>query len=473
MRIENRQFINGEWLPSAGDQFIEVIDPSTEEIVAKVCDGNEEDVASAVRSAKKAFPSYAKTTVKERIAYLKAIVSSYEKRKKDLVDTITLELGSPKRISERTHYQMGLEHFKEAIRQLESFSFIEKREAGIIQKEPIGVCALITPWNFPMNQSVTKVASALAAGCTLVLKPSEFTPLSAIILAEIIEASGLPKGVFNLVNGRGESVGEALTTHPDIDKISFTGSGETGKTISKKAADTIKKVSLELGGKSPFIVLDDFDLETAAKIAVANVMFNCGQVCTLASRTLIPQDRQEEFIKLAKEQLETYRVGNPHEASTRLGPLVSQAQYERVQYYIQKGMEEGATLVAGGLGKPAGLEKGYYVQPTIFSDVTNDMTIAQEEIFGPVMSILTYETIDEAISIANDTIYGLAAYILGKDETTIRKIANELRVGRVIINGAQSDYSLPFGGYKQSGIGREWGDYGINEYLEVKSIIGL
>ncbi len=473
MRIKDLQYINGEWVPSASKEKIDVINPATEEVIGQVCNGNKEDVNQAVQAAKDAFGFFSKSTVAERIEMLEAIATEYEKRKADIIETVTLELGSPVAISEQSHYAMGLSHFKQAAKELETFPFIERREAGIIQKEPIGVSALITPWNFPMNQTATKIASALAAGCTIVLKPSELTPLSAVLLTEIIEEAGVPQGVFNLINGTGEAVGNALTSHPDVDKVSFTGSGQTGAQISKNAADTIKKVALELGGKSPLIVLDDFDLEVATKIAVANVMFNCGQVCTLASRTLVPSNKAEEFISLAKERIAKYPVGNPYDENSRLGPVISKAQYERVQYYIQKGIDEGATLVTGGLGKPEGLEKGYFVKPTIFADVRNDMTIAQEEIFGPVMSILTYETIDEAIEIANDTIYGLAGYILGNDEKTVRKVVDELRVGRVVVNGARADYSLPFGGYKQSGVGREWGDYGIAEYLEIKSIVGL
>lgn len=473
MRIQTKHYINGAFVESTGTEVLDVINPATEEVIGKISNGTAEDVDRAVQAAKEAFPAFSQTTKEERIELLNNIAHEYEKRKKEFIDTVTEELGAPLHLSERSHYNMGLAHFREAAKQLETFEFEEIRGNSVIRKEPIGVSGLITPWNFPTNQTTTKLSSAFAAGCTVVLKPSELTPYSAIMLTEIFEKAGLPKGVFNLVNGTGQTVGNAITSHPDVEFISFTGSGETGKIISKNAANTIKKVALELGGKSPLIVLPDFDIEIAVKLAVANVVFNCGQMCTAASRTLVPKDKVEQFIELAVKRLERYPVGDPRDPGSALGPVISQQQFDRVQGYIQKGIEEGARVVAGGLGKPEGLEKGYYVKPTIFADVTNDMTIAQEEIFGPVMSIITYETVDEAIEIANDTIYGLSAYVLGEDKATIEKVAHSIRAGQVNINGAIADYSIPFGGVKQSGIGREWGDYGINEYLEIKSIIGI
>lgn len=473
MQTYKKHYIKGRWVTAASTDLIDVINPATEEVIAKISSGSQEDVNKAVQAAKEAFPSFANTTVKERIELLNRIIEEYKKRKNDFIQTITKELGSPLSLSETSHYAMGLAHFQQAAKELETFPFEERRGNAIIKKEAAGVCALITPWNFPTNQTATKIASALAAGCTVVLKPSELTPLSAIILTEVLHEAGVPEGVFNLVNGTGDLVGNSLTSHPDIDKVSFTGSKDTGTVISKNSAETIKKISLELGGKSPLIVLPDFDIELAAKIAVANVLFNCGQVCTLASRTLVPEDKLDDFIHFAKERLRKYPVGQPTEDSSRIGPVISENQYERIQAYIQKGIDEGASLIAGGLGKPAGMEKGYFVKPTIFANVSNDMTIAQEEIFGPVMAIITYQTVDEAIEIANDTIYGLAGYVLGKDQAMIEKVANSIRAGRIVINGAQADFSLPFGGYKQSGIGREWGDYGIKEYLEIKSIVGI
>lgn len=473
MRIQNQHYINGEFVDSTGNETIEVINPATEEIIGTISNGTKEDVHRAVKAAEDAFQCFSLKTRAERREMLEQIVTEYEKRKADFIQVITKELGSPLHLSEKSHYEMGLNHFKQAIKDLETFEFEERRGNAVIRKEPIGVSGLITPWNFPTNQTATKLASAFAAGCTVVLKPSELTPYSALLMAEVFHAAGVPKGVFNLVNGTGNTVGNALTTHPDVQFISFTGSGKTGKIISKNAADTIKKVALELGGKSPLIVLDDFDIEIAVKIAVANVMFNCGQVCTLASRTLVPEAKMEQFAELAVERLKRYPVGSPTDPNSALGPVISKAQFERVQRYIKIGIEEGATLVAGGPGKPEGFEKGYYVKPTIFTNVSNDMTIAQEEIFGPVMSIIPYDTVDEAIEIANDTIYGLAGYVLGEDKKTIEKVARSIQAGRIVVNGAPGGFNLPFGGYKQSGIGREWGDYGIKEYLEVKSIVGI
>jgi len=473
MKKKLQHYINGEWIDSTATNIIDVTNPATEEVFGQIIDGTKEDLDKAVAAARAAFPAFSQTTREERIALLQRITKEYEKRKDEIVTTVTNELGAPLTLSEKVHYNMGLNHFEQAAKELAAFEFEENRGTTVIRKEPIGVCGLITPWNFPMNQTSTKLASAFAAGCTVVLKPSELTPFSAIILAEVFEAAGVPKGVFNLVNGTGEVVGNGISAHPDIDFVSFTGSGLTGQKISENAAKTIKKVALELGGKSPMIILDDYDMEKAAEMALSNVIFNSGQVCTLASRTLIPALKQEEFIEAVKKLLPNFKVGTPNQEKSRLGPLISQKQFDRVQGYIQKGIDEGATLAIGGLGKPAELEKGYYVKPTVFTNVKNEMTIAQEEIFGPVMSVITYDSLDEAIEIANDTIYGLAGYVIGEDREKIRKIASSIRAGRITVNQASSDYSAPFGGYKQSGVGREWGDYGIEEYLEVKSVVGI
>lgn len=473
MRKSLQHFIDGQWVDSTGNTIIEVINPATEEVFGQISDGTKEDLDKAVAAARNAFPSFSATTKEERKEMLERIAEEYEKRKDDIVQTVTQELGAPLTISENNHYNMGLQHFRQAAKELDTFVFEEERGSTIIRKEPIGVSGLITPWNFPTNQTSIKLASAFAAGSTVVLKPSELTPFAAIILAEVFEAAGVPKGVFNLVNGTGEVVGNGISSHPDIDFVSFTGSGLTGQKITENAAKTIKKVALELGGKSPMIVLDDYDMKEAAKRAVGNIIFNTGQVCTLASRTIIPSSKHDEFVEAVKEVLPSFEVGSPKSKNSQLGPLISKQQFDRVQGYIQKGIDEGATLVAGGLGKPEGLEKGYYVKPTVFTDVSNDMVIAQEEIFGPVMSIITYETLDEAIDIANDTIYGLAGYVIGEDEVTLKKVASSIRAGRITVNKGASDFSAPFGGYKQSGIGREWGDYGIEEYLEVKSVLGI
>ncbi|MEK5428619.1 aldehyde dehydrogenase family protein [Cytobacillus sp. FSL R7-0680] len=472
MRNYTKHYINGEWVTSTGSKTIDVINPATEEVMGKISSGTEEDLDKAVAAAKAAFPSFSQTSVEERIELLERICQEYEKRKDDIIEVITEELGSPVKRSNKVHYQMGLQHFRQAVEELKTFKFEEERGNTLVRKEAIGVAGLITPWNFPTNQTSTKLASAFAAGSTVVLKPASNTPFAAMILAEIFEAAGLPKGVFNLVTGSGSTIGNGISSHPDIDFVSFTGSGEVGQKIMENAASTIKKVSLELGGKSPLIVLDDADIKGAAKTAVALVAGNTGQVCTAATRTLIPKGMHDEFVEAVKEVIENFPVGDPTSQDVQVGPLVDADQWERVQSYIKKGSEEGADLIAGGPGKPEGLEKGYYTKITAFTNVKNDMTIAQEEIFGPVMSILTYDNLDEAIEIANDTIYGLAGYVYGGDRDTLQKVAKGIRAGQIQVNNSKTDFSAPFGGFKQSGIGREWGDFGIEEFLEPKSIIG-
>ncbi|WP_404293397.1 aldehyde dehydrogenase family protein [Cytobacillus kochii] len=472
MRNYTKHYINGEWVTSTGSKTNDVINPATEEVMGKISSGTEEDLDKAVAAAKAAFPSFSQTSVEERIELLERICQEYEKRKDDIIEVITEELGSPVKRSNKVHYQMGLQHFKQAVEELKTFKFEEERGNTLVRKEAIGVAGLITPWNFPTNQTSTKLASAFAAGSTVVLKPASNTPFAAMILAEIFEAAGLPKGVFNLVTGSGSTIGNGISSHPDIDFVSFTGSGEVGQKIMENAASTIKKVSLELGGKSPLIVLDDADIKGAAKTAVALVAGNTGQVCTAATRTLIPKGMHDEFVEAVKEVIENFPVGDPTSQDVQVGPLVDADQWERVQSYIKKGSEEGAELIAGGPGKPEGLEKGYYTKITAFTNVKNDMTIAQEEIFGPVMSILTYDNLDEAIEIANDTIYGLAGYVYGGDRDTLQKVAKGIRAGQIQVNNSKTDFSAPFGGFKQSGIGREWGDFGIEEFLEPKSIIG-
>ncbi|WP_430787937.1 aldehyde dehydrogenase family protein [Virgibacillus flavescens] len=472
MRNELKHYINGEWIESTGNETEEVINPATEEVIGKISMGTKEDLDKAVAAAKAAFPSFSQTSKEERIDMLERIVTEYEKRKDDLIETMTDELGSPLKISEKVHYNMGYAHFSEAAKALKDFSFTEERGNHTIVKESVGVSGLITPWNFPTNQTSTKIASAFAAGSPVVLKPSELTPYAAIILAEIFDAAGVPKGVFNLVNGSGSVIGDGISSHPDIDFVSFTGSVGTGQKIMENAAKTIKNFALELGGKSPLVVLEDADMEKAAKAAVNHIAMNTGQVCSAATRILVPSNKKDEFVEAVKNVLPNFPVGNPREKSF-IGPLVAKKQWDTVQSYIEKGIKEGATLVAGGAGKPEGLEKGFYAKPTVFADVKNSMVIAQEEIFGPVMSIITYETIDEAIEISNDTVYGLAGYVIGNDKETLRKVATSIQAGRITVNNAGPDFSAPFGGYKQSGIGREWGDFGIEEYLETKSILGL
>ncbi|KAB2330461.1 aldehyde dehydrogenase family protein [Cytobacillus depressus] len=473
MRKNIKHFINGEWVPSTGSKTLDVMNPASEEVMGQISAGTKEDLDKAVSAAKNVFPAFSLTTRGERIHLLNRIAEEYEKRKNDLIEVITEELGAPLSLSESLHYNIGLFHFRQASKDLENFEFSERIGDTLVRKEPIGVSGLITPWNAPTIQATTKIACAFAAGSTVVLKPASIAPFSAIILAEIMQSAGVPKGVFNLVNGSGEVVGNGISSHPDVDFVSFTGSNPVGQTILEKAAKTIKKVALELGGKSPLVILDDYDMKKAAKIAVSRVLNNSGQMCTSPSRTLISANKHDEFIEAVKDVLPEFKISDPKAPNTFLGPVISENQYKQIQWFIEKGIEEGATLVAGGTGKPEGLERGYYVKPTVFTNVKNNMTIAKEEIFGPVMSILTYENIDEAIEIANDTVYGLAGYVVGEDSETLEKVASSIRAGRILINEAMSDYAAPFGGYKQSGIGREWGKYGIEEYLEIKSIAGI
>ncbi|MCG9855455.1 aldehyde dehydrogenase family protein [Staphylococcus argenteus] len=472
MRDYTKQYINGEWVNSNINETIEVINPATEEVIGKVAKGNKEDVDRAVEAADSVYLEFRHMPVKERQELLDKIVKEYENRKDDIVQAITDELGAPLSLSERVHYQMGLNHFVAARDALNTFEFEERRGDDLVVKEGIGVSGLITPWNFPTNQTSLKLAAAFAAGSPVVLKPSEETPFAAVILAEIFDKVGVPKGVFNLVNGDGAGVGNPLSEHPKVRMMSFTGSGPTGSKIMEKAATDFKKVSLELGGKSPYIVLEDVDIKEAAKATTGKVVNNTGQVCTAGTRVLVPNQIKDAFLAELKEQFSQVRVGNPREEGTQVGPIISKKQFDQVQNYINKGIEEGAELFYGGPGKPDGLEKGYFARPTIFINVDNHMTIAQEEIFGPVMSVITYNDLDEAIEIANDTKYGLAGYVIGNDKETLRKVARSIEAGTVEINEAGRKPDLPFGGYKQSGLGREWGDYGIEEFLEVKSIAG-
>lgn len=470
---QTKQYINGQWVESHSNETIEVINPATEEAFGKIAKGNAQDVEDAVNAADSVYLEFRNTSIEYRKNLLNDIVKEYENRKDDLVKAMTLELGTPVTASENVHYEMGLSHFKAARDALDKLNFRERRGNNIVIKEAIGVSGLITPWNFPTNQTALKLAGAFAAGSTVVLKPSEETPFAAIILAEIFDKVGVPAGVFNLVNGDGMGVGNPISENEKIRMVSFTGSGNTGSKIMEKASKDFKKVSLELGGKSPYVILADADLDKAADAAVHKVVDNSGQVCIAGSRTIVPESIKDDFITKVKEKMAAIRVGNPQDASIEMGPVINTKQYNQIQRFIEIGIEEGATLELGGLGKPEGLETGYFVQPTIFSNVDNNMTIAQEEIFGPVMSIITYNDIDEAIKIANDTKYGLAAYVYGSDMDTLQKVATAFEAGVIEINEYPRSADMPFGGYKQSGIGREWGDYGIEEFLEVKTISGF
>jgi aldehyde dehydrogenase (NAD+) len=465
-------YINGTWVPPAEANILDVINPATEAVAGHISIGAQADVNAAVAAAKRAFPSYSRTSRAERLDLLASIISVYEKRMGDVAAAITEEMGAPAWLAQSAQAFIGLVHLKVAHGVLANYEFEHSRGSTKIVKEPIGVCGFITPWNWPVNQISCKVAPALAVGCTMVLKPSEIAPFSAHIYAEILHEAGVPAGVFNLVNGDGPGVGVAISSHPDVDMVSFTGSTRAGIEVARNAAPTVKRVHQELGGKSPNIVLNDADLAKSIPASVATMMSNSGQSCNAPSRMLVPRHLQAQVVELAKAAAEATTVGDPA-GNSKIGPVVSDVQWNKIQMLIRKGIEEGATLVTGGPGRPEGLERGYYVKPTIFADVTNDMTIAREEIFGPVMAILPYDSLDQAIEVGNDTPYGLAAYIQGTDAAVINDVASKLRAGQVILNGASLDPMAPFGGFKQSGNGREWGDHAFAEFLETKAVMGL
>jgi len=465
-------YIGGRWVDPAAPALLDIVDPSTERAFARINLGSRLDVDRAAAAAREAFPAYSRTTVEERLGWLASIVAGFRARLPELARTMTLEMGSPITFSTERQATVALFHFEEAARVLAGFAFERPMGSGIVRREPIGVCGLITPWNWPLNQVASKVAPALATGCTIVLKPSEVAPLSAMLLAEIIDEAGVPAGVFNLVNGDGPTVGDAIARHAEIDMVSITGSTTAGISVAKAAADTVKRVAQELGGKSANIILDDCDLEAAVIQGVHACYTNAGQNCQSPTRMLIPRAAREAAFAAARDAIETVRLGDPLDPATMMGPLVSGAQFEKVQNLIQAGIDEGATLVAGGTGRPPELNRGYYARPTIFGDVTRNMRIAREEIFGPVLSIMSYDSEEEAIDIANDTPFGLAGFVQSGDPDRARAVANRIRAGRVYLNGASFDRALPFGGYKQSGNGREFGIFGFEEYLEVKAILG-
>ncbi|MFC4294670.1 aldehyde dehydrogenase family protein [Novosphingobium tardum] len=470
MRDYLKFYIDGEWVEPASSGTLDVENPATEKTVGRIALGSQADVDKAVAAARRAFASWSQTSRQDRLEVLARIIAEYQKRFRDLATAVTEEMGAPASLAQNAHVPAGLGHLATAAKILETFKFEEARGPTLIVREPIGVCAFITPWNWPLNQIACKVAPAIATGCTMVLKPSEVAPFSGQIFAEIMEAAGVPKGVFNLVQGDGPGVGAALSAHPDVDMVSFTGSTRAGIEVAKNAAPTVKRVHQELGGKSPSIVLDDEQFGQSVSGGVRVVMTNSGQSCNAPTRMLVPMARMAEAAAAAKEAADQITVGNPT-GNAKMGPVVSEVQFEKIQALIQRGIDESAKLVTGGVGRPEGLETGYFVKPTIFADVTNDMTIAKEEIFGPVLAIVGYKTLDDAIAIGNDTEYGLAAYVNGVDLDTAREVASRLRAGQVSINGA-SDISAPFGGYKMSGNGREWGDFAFHEFLETKAIMG-
>ena len=463
-------YINGEWIKSDSNDLIDVINPANEEVIGQITAGTKEDIDIAVKAAAEAFKTFSNTTQDERIELLKAIIKEYENRYKDFVEVITKEMGAPQWLSERAQANTGLKNFKETLEALENFEFEKKEDGYALRREPIGVIGMITPWNWPMNQITTKVSAAIASGCTMVLKPSEISPYCSMLLAEVMHDAGVPKGVFNLVNGYGPIVGAALSEHEKVDMMSFTGSTRAGIAVAQASANTVKRVQQELGGKSANIILDDVaDLEKSVKGGAGHCFLNSGQSCNAPTRMLVSSKNYDKAVEVAAQTANNTSVGDPN-GEFRMGPISNKTQYEKVVKMIEIGIEEGARLVAGGPEKPEGCEKGYYVKPTVFADVTNDMTIAKEEIFGPVLCVIKYDNEEEAIKIANDTEYGLAGYVQGELSHAI-EVGNQIRAGQITINGGARGNAAPFGGYKTSGNGREHGKHGLEECLETKAII--
>ena len=468
-----RQFyIDGKWVAPTKIHDFPVLNPATEEPIATISLGTAADVDKAVAAARRAFASYSETTREERIALLQRIIEVYQSKYEEMAQTISEEMGAPLWLSRAAQAAAGLAHLMEIVNVLQSYPFEETKGSTLFRREPIGVCGLITPWNWPVNQITCKVAPALAAGCTMVLKPSEVAPLSGYLFTQILDEAGVPAGVFNMVNGDGPTVGAAIASHPDVDMVSFTGSTRAGVAVATAAAPTVKRVTQELGGKSANIILDDADVAQAVAAGVQACMLNSGQSCTAPTRMLGPRAKMGEAVAAARAAAEAVHVGDPQADGVTIGPLVSEAQFDKVQRLIKKGIEEGAELVTGGPGRPEGLRTGYFVKPTVFANVRNDMTIAREEIFGPVLSILPYDDEKDAVRIANDTHYGLSGYVTSSDVERARRVAKRIRSGNVHVNGAQADLGSAFGGYKQSGNGREWGEAGFEEFLELKAIFG-
>jgi len=466
-------YIDGAWVDPIEARTLDVIDPSTEQPFAKISIGSAADVDRAVKAARAAFDGFSRTSVNERVELLEAIGAEYDKRAEDIAEAVSREMGAPLGFARGAQVWIGRAHLTEIVKVLKSYRFEYMRGNTRVVKEPIGVVGMITPWNWPLNQITCKVAPALAAGCTMVLKPSEIAPIDAVIFAEVMQAAGVPKGVFNMVQGTGDTVGSRISSHPDIDMVSFTGSTRAGVLVAKSAADTVKRVHQELGGKSANILLPDADLAAAIPPSIATCFGNSGQSCNAPTRMLVPRERQAEAIAIARKAASTYVVGDPRKESSGLGPVVSKAQFDKIQNLIDSGIKEGATLVIGGLGRPEGLSRGYYVRPTLFADVKPSMRIAREEIFGPVLSIMPYETEEEAIRIANETVYGLAAYVQSSSLEHARAVGSRMRAGTVYLNNPDFDIGAPFGGYKQSGNGREWSEFGLDEFLETKGVVGF
>ena len=472
MSNNEKFYINGTWCDPVNSSKFDVIHPGNEEVIASIAMGSEADVNLAVDAAREAFKSWQFSKVEDRVALLERILKVYNSRAEEFVKIMPLEMGTTISFSREVHMPVGIGHIEAAVEALQNHTFERPsiRGGSTLVDEPVGIVGMITPWNWPVNQIMIKVAPALAAGCTMVLKPSEYSPLSSIMLAEVFDEAGCPPGVFNLINGDGPCVGEAITNHPDIHMISFTGSTRAGKAITKGAADTIKRVTLELGGKSPNLLFADANLAEAAKISVDACFINNGQSCDAASRLLVERSVYEEVVDLVTAEVTSVKVGDPMVEGTHIGPVVNKRQFDNIQKLIKVGIDEGATLAVGGLGLPHGFNKGYYIRPTLFTDVKNDMAIAQNEVFGPVLSIIPFESEDQAVELANDTPYGLAAYIQSTNHNRIERVSRRLRAGVVNVNGNAGDYDVPFGGYKQSGNGREAGPLGFHEYLETKAI---
>ncbi|HEY1962392.1 MAG TPA: aldehyde dehydrogenase family protein [Rhizomicrobium sp.] len=465
-------YIDGKWVDPVEPKTLEVIDPSNEEAFARISLGSKADVDKAVAAAKRAFRTFSRTSKKERIELLQAIMAAYQKHLDEIASAIHQEMGAPMWLAKAAQAPSALGHIGTTLQALTDFQFETTRGKNMIRYEPVGVCGLITPWNWPINQIAAKVAPALAAGCTMVLKPSEVAPLNGILFAEVMHEAGVPAGVFNLVNGDGPTVGDAMSKHPDIDMMSFTGSTRAGIQVAKSAADTVKRVAQELGGKSANIVLEDADFKKAVQAEMGGLMTNSGQSCNAPTRMFVPRKNQDEIAGMVKAAMEATKIGDGTPGS--IGPVVSETQYNKIQGLIQKGIEEGARLVTGGAGRPEGMNRGYYVRPTLFADVRNDMTIAREEIFGPVLAMIPYDSEEQAIEMANDSPYGLSGYVQAGSIEKAKEVAAQLRTGNVHLNGAPVDFGVPFGGYKQSGNGREWGgEFGLEEFLETKAVIGV